>query len=109
MEEIFIELTGEKIKCLIDLKALVWLRNQTIIANKNLLVQVLMPYGLLFIYKNFMNLGGQPKGLDLMFPMFISSYCYGSTVSTIVLKKRKNNLKTLLLSGAANTNILYRF
>ena len=39
------------------LKALVWLRNQTIIANKNLLVQVLMPYGLLFIYKNFMNLG----------------------------------------------------
>ena len=83
------------------LKALVWLRNQTIIANKNLLVQVLMPYGLLFIYKNFMNLGDD-KGLDLMFLCLSTAIAMsvGSTVSTIIAEeKEKNNLKTLLLSG----------
>ena len=83
------------------LKALVWLRNQTIIANKNLLVQVLMPYGLLFIYKNFMNLG-YDKGLDLMFLCLSTAIAMsvGSTVSTIIAEeKEKNNLKTLLLSG----------
>ena len=83
------------------LKALVWLRNQTIIANKNLLVQVLMPYGLLFIYNNFMNLGDD-KGLDLMFLCLSTAIAMsvGSTVSTIIAEeKEKNNLKTLLLSG----------
>ena len=83
------------------LKALVWLRNQTIIANKNLLVQVLMPYGLLIIYKNFMNLG-KDKGLDLMFLCLSTAIAMsvGSTVSTIIAEeKEKKNLKTLLLSG----------
>ena len=83
------------------MKALLWLRNQTIIANKNLLVQVLMPYGLLIIYKNFMNLG-KDKGLDLMFLCLSTAIAMsvGSTVSTIMLKRKKSkNLKTLLLSG----------
>lgn len=83
------------------LKALVWLRNQVIITNKNLLVQVLMPYGLLFIYKNFMNLD-ESKGLDLMFLCLSTAIAMsvGSTVSTIIAEeKEKNNLKTLLLSG----------
>ena len=83
------------------MKALLWLRNQTIIANKNLLVQVLMPYGLLIIYKNFMNLG-KDKGLDLMFLCLSTAIAMsvGSTVSTIIAEeKEKKNLKTLLLSG----------
>lgn len=83
------------------MKALVWLRNQTIIANKNLLVQVLMPYGLLVLYKNFMNLG-EDKGLDLMFLCLSTAIAMsvGSTVSTIIAEeKEKKNLKTLLLSG----------
>ena len=83
------------------IKALVWLRNQTIIANKNLLVQVLMPYGLLVLYKNFMNLG-EDKGLDLMFLCLSTAIAMsvGSTVSTIIAEeKEKKNLKTLLLSG----------
>lgn len=83
------------------MKALVWLRNQTIIANKNLLVQVLMPYGLLVLYKNFMNLG-KDKGLDLMFLCLSTAIAMsvGSTVSTIIAEeKEKKNLKTLLLSG----------
>ena len=83
------------------MKALLWLRNQTIIANKNLLVQVVMPYGLLIIYKNFMNLG-KDKGLDLMFLCLSTAIAMsvGSTVSTIIAEeKEKKNLKTLLLSG----------
>lgn len=83
------------------MKALVWLRNQTIIANKNLLVQVVMPYGLLVLYKNFMNLG-KDKGLDLMFLCLSTAIAMsvGSTVSTIIAEeKEKKNLKTLLLSG----------
>ena len=91
------------------LKALVWLRNQTIIANKNLLVQVLMPYGLLFIYKNFMNLGDD-KGLDLMFLCLSTAIAMsvGSTVSTIIAEeKEKNNLKNAFTKWCTAIRISY--
>lgn len=83
------------------LKALIWLRSQVIISNKNVLVQVLMPYGLLFLYKNFMNLD-ESQGLDLMFICLSTAIAMsvGNTVSTMIAEeKEKNNLKTLLLSG----------
>ena len=85
------------------IKALVWLRNQTIIANKNLLVQVLI-----VLYKNFMNLG-KDKGLDLMFLCLSTAIAMsvGSTVSTIIAEeKEKKNLKTLLLSGVRSYEYL---
>lgn len=91
------------------MKALIWLRNQVIISNKNLLVQVLMPYGLLFLYKNFMNLD-ESRGLYLMFICLSTAIAMsvGSTVSTMIAEeKEKNNLKTLLLNGVRPLEYLF--
>lgn len=83
------------------IKTLLWLRNQIFMTNKNLLIQVLMPYGLLMMYKEFMNFG-ESQGLELVFVCLSMSIALsiGSTVSTIISEEKgKNNLKTLLLSG----------
>ena len=82
------------------MKALIWLRNQILLSNKNLLVQILLPYLLVLLYKNFM--GAQAKGMTLMFICLSTaiSMSVGSMISTIIAEeKEKNNLKTLLLSG----------
>lgn len=82
------------------IRALVWLRNQILLTNKNLLVQMLMPYMLVFLYKNFMT--GQAGGKEIMFVCLSTalSMSVGSMISTIIAEeKEKNNLKTLILSG----------
>lgn len=82
------------------IRALVWLRNQILLTNKNLLVQMLMPYMLVFLYKNFMT--GQAGGKEIMFACLSTalSMSVGSMISTIIAEeKEKNNLKTLILSG----------
>ncbi len=67
-----------------------------------------MPYGLLFIYKNFMNLGDDEGSFVFYVYQRIAMFIDG-TVS-IAEEKEKNNLKTLLLSGGCgHTNILSRF
>lgn len=83
------------------LKALLWLRNQMFINNKNYLIQVLMPYGLLVLYKEFMDIG-ESTGLGLMFICLSTAIAMsiGNIVSTTIAEEKgKNNLKTLLLSG----------
>jgi len=49
-----------------------------------------MPYGLLVLYKNFMNLG-EDKGLDLMFLCLSTAIAMsvGSTVSTIIAEEKE--------------------
>ncbi|MGQ7660817.1 ABC transporter permease [Streptococcus suis] len=82
------------------ISALTWLRNQILLTNKNLLVQMLMPYMLVFLYKNFMT--GQAGGKEIMFVCLSTaiSMSVGSMISTIIAEeKEKNNLKTLILSG----------
>lgn len=64
------------------------------------MVQLLLPYMLLFLYKNMM--GDQASGMELMFVCLSTaiSMSVGSMVSTIIAEeKEKNNLKTLILSG----------
>lgn len=80
------------------INALLWLRNQILISNKNLLVQILLPYMLVLLYKNFMN----ATGMELMFVCLSMaiSMSIGNMISTIIAEeKEKNTLKTLLLSG----------
>lgn len=82
------------------LTSLIWLRSQVLMSNKNLIIQVLMPYMLVFLYKNFM--GTQHNGIEILFVCLSTamSMSVGSMISTIIAEeKEKNNLKTLLLSG----------
>lgn len=82
------------------MSALLWLRNQILLSNKNLIVQILLPYALVFLYKNFM--GNQSSGREIMFVCLSTaiSMSVGSMISTIIAEeKEKNNLKSLLLSG----------
>ncbi|MGT2866277.1 ABC transporter permease [Streptococcus fryi] len=82
------------------ISALVWLRSQILMSNKNLLAQMLLPYMLVFIYKNFM--GTETNGLEIMFVCLSTaiSMSVGSMISTIIAEeKEKNNLQTLMLSG----------
>lgn len=80
------------------INALVWLRNQILISNKNLSIQMLLPYMLLLLYKKFMD----ASGMTLMFVCLSMaiSMSVGGMISTIIAEeKEKNMLKTLLLSG----------
>lgn len=40
------------------MNALIWLRNQLLVSNKNLAIQILLPYMLVLLYKNFMDASG---------------------------------------------------
>lgn len=80
------------------MNALIWLRNQILMSNKNLVVQILLPYMLVLLYKNFMD----ATGMNLMFVCLSMaiSMSIGSMISTVIAEeKEKNTLKTLLLSG----------
>lgn len=80
------------------MNALIWLRNQILMSNKNLAVQILMPYMIVLLYKNFMGATGR----ELMFVSLSMaiSMSIGNMISTIIAEeKEKNTLKTLLLSG----------
>ncbi|MTB63727.1 ABC transporter [Streptococcus sp. zg-86] len=80
------------------MKALIWLRNQILMTNKNLLVQILLPFILVLLYKNIVGL----TGMKLMFACLSMaiSISIGNMISTIISEeKEKNILKTLILSG----------
>lgn len=78
--------------------ALIWLRSQLLMSNKNLAVQILLPYMLVLLYKNFMDASGMTL-LFICLSMAIS-LSIGMMISTIIAEeKEKNMLKTLLLSG----------
>ncbi|BCP63034.1 ABC transporter permease [Streptococcus suis] len=80
------------------MNALIWLRNQILLSNKNLSVQILLPFMLVLLYKNFM----EASGMKLMFVCLSMaiSMSIGMTISTMIAEeKEKNMLKTLLLSG----------
>lgn len=83
------------------IKALFWLRNQVIMSNKNILVQLLMPYFLLALYKAVFNMGKSKSLILVYFCLAIGiAMSVGTTISVVISEeKEKNNLKTLLLSG----------
>lgn len=95
---------------------LFWLRTKQYLANKELLIQILLPYGFVTLYSKLMNIKGQ-DGLPLLF-MFIAmsfSIGIGIPIATIVSKeKEENNLKSLFLAGVSHIeyiigSIIYPF
>lgn len=88
------------------ISALIWLRNQILLNNKNLAIQISLPYMLVLLYKNFMD----TKGMNLMFVCLSMaiSMSIGNMISTIIAEeKEKNTLKTLLLSGVRYNEYIF--
>ncbi|MFA9414761.1 MULTISPECIES: ABC transporter permease [unclassified Streptococcus] len=87
------------------LLALIWLRTQILITNKNLLIQFLFPYLLLALYRFVL----KAEGIQVLFmtlPLGLSMSS-GTTVSSMIAEeKEKRNLSTLLLSGVGQGEYL---
>lgn len=111
LEDIFIELTGEDLMFR-QFLALLWLRTQIIITNKSVLLQMVMPAGLVYLYKFMMDSqSGSKEQLGIVYLMlcipFALVLAVGGPILTILAEeKEKNNLKTLLLSGVKGSEYL---
>ena len=90
------------------LTALIWLRTQVLLSNSVLLATILLPYGLLVLYNQFMNADGQHASYMVFMCLSLAfSVSLGSLTSlTIAEDKEKKNLKSLLLSGVRNGEYL---
>lgn len=83
------------------LRALIWLRTQIFLTNKNILVPAIMPYALVLLFKFTMKTG-DAKGMALMYMCYSMGIgmAVGNPISAMIAEeKEKNNLNTLLLSG----------
>ena len=87
---------------------LIWLRAQMLLSNKNLLIQIAMPYALALLYKKFLNPSGG-NTIEILFTCLGMSFAFslGNMVSNIISEeKEKNNLKTLILSGVGSSEYI---
>lgn len=93
-------------------KSLLWLRKRVIKSNKTIILQILLPLGLAFLYKYIYEIQGSlnnsVKANLLVTCLAISlSVSVGTPISTIVSEeKEKNILRTLFLSGVNSTNYI---
>lgn len=81
--------------------ALIWLRTQVLLNNKNTLVQVIFPFFLVLLFQNFMNTDGT-QGKTLLYSSLTMAFSFssGSMISSsIAEEKEKRIFKTLILSG----------
>ena len=81
--------------------ALIWLRTQVLLTNKNTLVQVVFPFFMVLLFQNFMNTDGT-QGKTLLFSSLTMAFSFssGSMISnSIAEEKEKRIFKTLILSG----------
>lgn len=92
--------------------ALLWLRFQIILSNKSVLLQVLLPVALIYLYRFIIDSQSGPKDqiglayLMLCIP-FAIVLAVGSPILTILAdEKEKKTLKTLLLSGVRTNEYL---
>lgn len=71
------------------MNALIWLRNQILLSNKNLSVQILLPFMLVLLYKNFM----EASGMKLMFVCLSMaiSMSIGMTISTMIAEEKEKH------------------
>ena len=91
------------------LKGMIWLRGQAILANKSILLQVLMPVFFVFLYKFIFSLNGAGKELgadrlaillmNISLP-FSLAMSVGTPIIIILAEEReKHNLQSLRLAG----------
>ena len=80
--------------------ALIWLRTQVLLNNKNTLVQVIFPFFLVLLFQNFMNTDGT-QGKTLLYSSLTMAFSFssGSMISSSIEEKEKRIFKTLVLSG----------
>ena len=90
------------------IKALTWLRTQILLTNSSLLMSVLLPFGLLFLYNMILNKNGNAgQGLLKMILPMTFAMSGGYMVSIMMAEdKEKRNLKTLMLSGVRSGEYL---
>lgn len=92
--------------------ALLWLRCQIILSNKSILLQVLMPAVLIYLYRFMIDSQSGPKAqMALAYLMicipFAIVLAVGNPILTILAdEKEKKTLKTLLLSGVNTSEYL---
>lgn len=92
--------------------SLLWLRTQIIITNKSVLLQMVMPAGLVYLYKFMIDSqSGSKEQMGIVYLMLCIPLALvlavGSPILTILAEeKEKNNLKTLLLSGVKDGEYL---
>ena len=91
------------------LKGMIWLRGQATLANKSILLQVLMPIFIIFLYKFIFSLNGAGKELgadrlaillmNISLP-FSLAMSVGTPIIIILAEEReKHNLQSLRLAG----------
>ena len=95
-----------------QLKSLMWLRRRIILSNKSLLIQVLLPFGITYIYRKLYEVQGTLNA-ETKFNLLVTClsmallFGAGNTISTIVSEEReKKTLRTLLLSGVKTKNYI---
>ena len=91
------------------LKGMIWLRGQVTLANKSILLQVLMPVFFVFLYKFIFSLNGVGKeiGVDKLAIMLLTislpfslAMSVGTPIIIILAEEReKHNLQSLRLAG----------
>ena len=91
------------------LKGMIWLRGQATLANKSILLQVLMPIFIIFLYKFIFSLNGAGKelGADRLATLLMNislpfslAMSVGTPIIIILAEEReKHNLQSLRLAG----------
>ena len=91
------------------LKGMIWLRGQVTLANKSILLQVLMPVFFVFLYKFIFSLNGagQELGADKLATLLMNislpfslAMSVGTPIIIILAEEReKHNLQSLRLAG----------
>ena len=91
------------------LKGMIWLRGQVTLANKSILLQVLMPIFIIFLYKFIFSLNGagQELGADRLATLIMNislpfslAMSVGTPIIIILAEEReKHNLQSLRLAG----------
>ena len=91
------------------LKGMIWLRGQATLANKSILLQVLMPIFIIFLYKFIFSLNGAGKelGADRLAVLIMNislpfslAMSVGTPIIIILAEEReKHNLQSLRLAG----------
>lgn len=91
------------------LKGMIWLRGQATLANKSILLQVLMPIFIIFLYKFIFSLNGagQELGADRLATLIMNislpfslAMSVGTPIIIILAEEReKHNLQSLRLAG----------
>ena len=91
------------------LKGMIWLRGQVTLANKSILLQVLMPVFFVFLYKFIFSLNGagQELGADRLATLLMNislpfslALSVGTPIIIILAEEReKHNLQSLRLAG----------